>query len=385
MRLSRMQWALAAAVLFAAGAVGLRALPSLLSRSLNHYQQAAYIRLGNIPVAGDALYATLEPFDYSCMSTGWWERRGNAGLRQGARALNPRHMTGSYLTVFAIADWMAGAADTTLIGDWRKTMLPYLAMTTEGDTARIYPRARVVNYLVPGALEAAEAVWARHMNKPAAMDVQWLMLDFCSAPLPDMLPPGGDPGQIGRLDLDQDGLDHWHDADEVAAWRQANFAVVRALYRIRPTIYLIPNGALAIVDPEFSREVDGCYVEGFPRWFFGGAYRIDNALDPEFPWSIPNLVAPERFRAVPGYVMVEDTYDSGIPGYLSALFDGVIEVRRSKDDRAEPNQPLDFRSLGAPRGAASISGGVISRDFEHGSVSLRVNSPTSVTPAVVKW
>lgn len=384
MRMSRMSWAVAVAALIAAGAIGLAQLPGLIRGSLNHYQQAAYMKLGNYPVAGEALYASLEPFDYSCMSTGWWEQRQCAGLRQGAQKKNPRHMTGSYLTVFAIAEWEYAAHDTMLVKDWAVTMDRFLAMTTEGDTARIYPKARVINYFLPGAIDSARAVWARHLNQPEARDVQWFMLDFCSSPLPDMLPPGGDPQQHGLMDLDQDGIDHWHDADEKARWRQVNFELVRILDQIRPSAYFIPNGQLAIIDPEFSREVDGCYVEGFPQWFFGGAYRIDNALDPEFAHSIPNLVAPGRFKAVPGYIMVEDRYDSGIPGYLSALFDGVIEVRRSHNDVTPPAKPLDLRRLGAPRGPAAISDRLISRQFEHGTVSLRVNSATSVTPMVTQ-
>lgn len=380
MRLSRMQWAAAVATLFAAGAIGLTQLPGLLRGSLNHYQQAAYIKLGNMPVPGTPLYDSLKDFDYGCFTTGWWEQPGLQSLSKEVQKRNPRFNAGSYLTVFALADWMKAAPDTSINGDWYQTMAPYMAMTTEGDTAMIYPRARVVNYLTPGAISAAKEVWNRHLTKPSARQVRWLMMDFCSSPLPDML--AGHPNfiseQQGSMDLDGDGVDHWQDSDEQAAWRQANIDLMLALHEIRPDISIIPNGALAIQDPEFSKIVDGCYIEGFPQWFFSGSWQYDHALDPNFSHSIPNLAKIGRFRATPGYVMVEDTYDTGIPGRLSGLFDAVIEVRRSKNDQIEPNRPVDLRSLGAPLAPAQPGVPYMSRNFENGRLSLTVISPRQV-------
>jgi hypothetical protein len=376
-----MQWAIAVATLIAAGGIGLATLPGLMQRSLYHYQQAACIKLGNFPVASTAFYDALGAYDYGCFTTGWWENGPLQSLTQEVHKRNPRFNAGSYLTVFAVAEWEASASPTSINGDWYRTMLPFIAYTTEQDTAVIYPRARVVNYMLPGAIEAAAGVWRRHLNTPEAQQVKWVMLDFCSSPLPDMM--GGSPllaaQQHGRMDLDGDGLDHWHDVDEQARWREINFELMDILRETRPGLKLIPNGQLAIVDPAFARLVDGCYIEGFPQWFFGGDWNYVNALSTTYPHGIPALTRPGRFRSDPAYIMVEDRYDQGIVGRIAGLYDSVIEMRRSSDDRAAPRAPVDLRALGAPKAAAYVNGGITSRAFEKGVLSVTVTGPRQAT------
>ena len=375
-----MQWALAVATLIAAGAVSLATLPGLIRGSLNHHQQAACIKLGNFPVASPEFYDSLGAFDYGCFTTGWWERGPLQQLTPEVHKRNPRFAAGSYLTVFAVPDWSASASISSINGDWHQTMLPFIAHTTEGDTAMIYPGARVVNYMLPGAIEAAAGVWRRHLNKPEAAQIKWVMLDFCSSPLPDMLmgSPNYVAQQHGLMDLDGDGVGHWTDRDEQASWRAINFELMRILRETRPGLKLIPNGQLAIVDTLFAAEVDGCYIEGFPQWFFGGAVNYQNALSATYPHGLPAITRPGRFRSNPAYIMVEDRYDQGIVGRLAGLYSNVIEMRRSSDDRQAPRAPVDLWALGAPLADAVVNGGVTSRAYEKGVLRVTVTGPQQV-------
>ena len=145
---------------------------------------------------------------------------------------------------------------------------------------------------------------------------------------------------------------------------------------------LIPNGALAIKDPAFAKKVHGCYIEGFPQWFFGDS-PWKNAFDPDYPNSLWKLTEKDRWLGGKGIVMLEDRYYRGTFGYIAKIFDGVVEMRREMGDDlfTDPGYvslPIEL-DTGAPLGPPQFIGSDIIRKFVNGDITIHnadSNHPT---------
>lgn len=348
--------------------------------SASNWQQTAYIKLGNSPDPVPNWVAEKSKYDFVCLTFGAWADPVMQNVGERMKAQNPTIRLGTYVSTHACPPWMRDAPATTFAGRWWRELSPYLARTTEGDTAAIFKDAYFVDVTNPQARAAMVAITSEYVTSTG---LSWAMLDFFSVPMPDLKWGAWVGIEHGDLDLDGDGVGHWQDADEQQELRAA-FESLIAEYRaaLPKGFLLIPNGALAITDPTFSKLVDGCYVEGFPRWFFGSGDRMNYgaALDPARKNAVPDLVTPGRWHSSEFFVMLEDCFDSGQIGYIAALYPHLVEMKRAAND-VDVRSPLDLSFLGMPTGFASYKAPQTTRTFEHGVVVVTAGDGTLSTTA----
>jgi len=347
----------------------------------NDYHQTAFMKLSNAPIPSGAWIATHAPYNYVAVSYGVWDNIPMRTAYKQLKQVNPSIKLGTYYSVHSIGQWMVKAPlDTRARGYW-EAMKPYLAHTTTGDTASIYQNAYLWNVLDPRARLAAieQLVFYVRDNR-----LDWAMLDFISVPLPNLKSPYWESFEDGDLDLDGNGVSHWEDTDEQVALRAAfGDYIAQARSLLPPGFRLIPNGSLALMDTTFSRLVDGCYVEGFPAWFYGsdtGSY-VNAFNDAYGPQSLPQLTRYGRWAVKDPAIMIEDRYDRGLIAYVAMMYDGAVEMKRPMEPAVDTTTPVDLSYLGVPRGPATFVDGLLVREFTTGTLTLRV-TPTTLQPLV---
>lgn len=344
------------------------------------WQNTAYMKLGNCPDPTPAWVDDHAQYDFVALTWGAWAdpRMQNVGERMRAR--NPDIHLGTYVSTHACPPWMRDAPEGTWARRWWDAMSTHLAFTTEGDTAAIFKNAYVWNVLDPAARADAVVLLNAYARE---QHIDWAMLDFITVPMPNLKvwqDPKWEAAEAGDLDFNQNGVGHWNDPGEQAALRVAWGRFMAEIRASLPAGFLlIPNGALAIQDPSFSKDVDGCYVEGFPRWFFGSGDSMDYgaALHPaNAPTSLPNLAAPGRWHSPAWFVMIEDAFQCRQLGYVAALYPGVVETFRGGDGTDTIALPVDLSWLGQPTGAAAFKVPQTTRTFEHGVVVVEAGKGT---------
>ena len=366
----RLRMVLLGIALAGTGITGAVFLAQQLHQADNDHQLTCLIKWGNPPVPTPDWVDMVSRYDLAAFSYGVWD---TPAMQQAAKDIRRKNLDihlGTYFSAFTAPLWCR--ADAERGGDgwgarWWRAVSPYIAYGVDGDTATVFNGQPVFNVLLPEARDAAIGELSAYVR---ATGITWVMIDFMSVPL--------DLGQPVDIDLDNDGLGQRGDTDEQAALKAAWYAYARELRAaLGGEVLLIPNGSLAMTDPQFSKLVDGCYVEGFGKWFYGSgdAPNYGNALDPAYgPQAVPNLCAPGRWSRRPGYVMLEDYGDSGKLGIVAALWDGCVEMRRSRNDVAYPPYPVDMSWLGAPTGPA-VEGTTWGRLYENGSVTVGADGP----------
>jgi hypothetical protein len=348
---------------------------------------SGWIKWGNAPdpTAPDWTDEVVLNYDWVAFSSGAWNSDRMKAAAVELRERNPDIKLGEYFHVMAVGAWVFRARDEGRLkpGSWAQiyydTMVPYLARTNkldpatgEPDTASIFLRSYCVNLLAPGAIDALADFYVTQ----DAEGLDWFFMDFMTVPMPN-LKKFQDPIytelQSGEMDLDQDGVGHWDDLDEQAALRVAFEDLIAALRaRLPADFLLIPNGRLAMVDDDFSRLVDGVFVEGFPQWFFGTGWNYEGALlEPDRVPSVWSLTKP-RYRRGYGTVMLHDMYNSRMLGHVAGCFPGAVEVMDG-DAMALPRTPYLRRQLGHPIDEPVLNGREISRQFEQGTLYIVVD------------
>jgi hypothetical protein len=382
-------------LLGSAGGIALAViLAQFLGRPLDH-QLSGYLKLGNAPMADEAWLDDKAHYDFLAFTFGAWSKPPMVGAKAGLIARNPGISLGTYFSMFTAAQWTKRAYESypdSWGGRWWAGLSPYLARTNENDPVTGRPDTAAIfmnNYVWNVTLPAARAVAVDLLNQYVREEgLDWAMLDFCSVPLPNLKVDQGpqwEEMEYGDLDFDQNGIGHWDDFAEQQLLDQSWRDFIRELRAALPKSFLlIPNGKLAIEDPDFRTLVDGCYVEGFPMWHFGTPNaNYTNALDPTYPNSLWNLCGKNVWHNDPGYVFLEDRFDRGQLGCVAALFDGAVEMKRMFDEVHQPATPPDL-GLGAPKDRAEIEDGAITRAYEHGTVIVRPLSQIQISVAVKK-
>ena len=365
--------------------------------------QSGFMVLGNPPRFSEHTnehYDSMAQFEYIMFGTTW----SNDDYRHLADELTKRNVDikkGSYFHVMAMPQWVVQAMRAPVpptegwAHDYYAALSPYLArtnaldpITQQPDTAALFKATYAVNLLHP---EAREALVNFYADRERLGVTDWYFMDFFSLPMPD-LKEFQDPIyrelEHGDMDLDLDGVGHWDDLDEQQALYEA-FVDLLTLLRARlPSDFqLIGNGNLPHFDAEFSRHLDGAYIEGVPMWGFQGR-GFDGLLDPEYERSLFQLEQRTWYRD-DFVIMIEDRYDRGDFGMVAALFDHVVEYKRSwgtsfGGDPAEElygikvDQSRALAHLGRPLGPARRNAFVdtttgarhinVSRAFEGGTV-----------------
>jgi hypothetical protein len=351
---------------------------------------SGYLKFGNPPdptVPG--WVAERANFNFLCYSGNAWRSPRMKAAADTLRQLNPGIQLGEYASTMAIGQWNIEAvrrkAGAGWAQDYYNAVMPYLARTNQmdpvtgqPDTASIFLRNYSVNLLLPGAIESLVAFHVQYSS-----NLDWLLLDFMTIPMPDFRAGQGPryvSEQAGEMDLDQDGVAHAEDMDERTALRLAFMQLLRELHAALPKVKLIPNGQLVMIDDEVALLTDGCYVEGFPQWFFGEGYNFENAMfRPSYRPSMWSLTAP-RYRNGLGFVMIEDRYHQMKHGSAAAMFPQAVEIRRNDDttDSFIPDETRALRvELGPAAGPATCVADTLRRPFKHGVYRLVLNPPST--------
>jgi hypothetical protein len=371
MNYSRRPWLTLIMIAIAIGGTGLGLavwLADTLHQTAEDWQLSGLIKLGSPPTPTPAFVEMVAQYDLVAFSYGAWD---TPAMQQAAVEIRKRNLDihlGTYVHLFTAPQWCKIAAERGKEGwhaDWWRAVSPYLARTAGGDTAAVYMNNYCFNVTIPAARTAAIGQVRAYVE---ATGVTWAMLDFASVPLESFMVEGypeRDP------DFDGNGIACKDDQVEKQLLKDSWYAYARELREaLGSDFLLIPNGTLAMYDTQFSKLVDGAYIEGFPIWFYGSGTtpNYTNALNQSYgPQALPNLCAPDRWARSPGYVLIEDRDDRGSYGALAALWPGCVEMRRSHDDVVYPPLPIDLLYLGAPLAPAYPGWG---RLFEHGTVSV---------------
>jgi hypothetical protein len=269
--------------------------------------------------------------------------------------------------------------------DWWNSTRPYWCWTTEGDTAMEWPGEVILNITDPGCRQAIVNVIASFQaSEPNKVDgVLW---DYFPEQL--YIVPAADQAMQGDPDLDGDGIGHWDDPDEMAAFRAGEAALVQDLRAALGNGFIqIFNGNLARVDSTFAALGDGILYERFPTVGFGSGANMANALDPNRfnnlfaarhwprndnggPWLILANKWGTQFRDDQGDLIEYNLAD--INRVVALMTDcAVVYNPHGEWGYAWPEVEL---SLGEALGGVERDGQVMTRRFEHGSVTLTMTS-----------
>ncbi|MFH1844953.1 MAG: putative glycoside hydrolase [bacterium] len=153
---------------------------------------------------------------------------------------------------------------------------PYWSFTTTGDTLSDFPEVVVLNTLDPACRQALiETYTTEHLASSNRVDgFYW---DYFSLTLwiPDVVRDYMD----GEPDLDGDGIVHFDDEDELAAFQLAQELIIEGVRnRLGVNFIQIFNGSRAHRDSTFAALGDGMFYEHFPTLSFHGGPNMENAL-----------------------------------------------------------------------------------------------------------
>lgn len=357
----------------------------IVSEDAYDQQLTAFVKNGNPPRMNQADIEKMSRYDFLHFANGSWELPHMRRAADSLRVLNPDINLGDYYSFFTVSQWMARADTSRYPGRWWRDLSPYLAVTTEGDTASFWNKSYCWDICDPEARAIAVNLVNRYVRENG---IGHLMMDWMTIPMADLLewqPQEWQDQVHGDVDWDRDGIGHWDDPDEQEFLRQEVYKYVKELRAALPeSCLLIPNGGLAVKDPVFAKLVDGCYLEQFPWWLFGsGDAHYANAVDPDYPNSLWELSRPDRWRTPNFYVMLEDKWNYDAVGYIAQCFDRVVHLRResSEEEAGTVEYPPDL-VLGRPLGPPVFTGDSLRRFFERGALGVNLHSPTSVTTSL---
>ncbi len=269
---------------------------------------------------------------------------------------------------------------------WYQRTEPYFVETTAGEMAQDWPTSRLINILDPGCRTAMiETIMEMQNNSLNVFDgVMW---DYFNTALwvPPEIENEGDP------DMDQDGIGHFSDPDERAAFRQAQVDLVNATRdSLGEGFIQVFNGQRAYGDSTFAALADGAFYELFPTLFYPDP-DMQHALDPAYPFSLFN--APSWFRTENGgpYMILSNVWynifldDSKVPTpiisgdkfrAISLVTDAYAAWNSNPDGNLKPvyNWTSHDVSLGEPLGPPVFTGPFIRRDYQYGSVEIEMTS-----------
>jgi len=305
---------------------------------------------------------------------------------QQLKALNPDLVILAYVSVKSAQLWAEHTDPRSFWSKWFFRTEPYVVYTTLGEIGQDWPTSRLINILEPDCRRVMiETIMEMQSGSLNVFDgVYWDYFNTVLWVSPDV-ENEGDP------DMDADGIGHWDDPDEMAAFRAAHVELVTATRdSLGEGFIQFFNGQRAYADSSFAALGDGAYYELFPTLFFPDP-DMQHALDPDWIYSLFN-VRP-WFRTVNGgpYIVLASTW------YTSFIDDDYIRTRIITGDKFRAIALLgDFYSswnsspdgqgslvygwtshditLGPALGPAKFHGVFIRRDFYFGKVEIEMRS-----------
>ena len=305
---------------------------------------------------------------------------------QQLKALNPDLVILAYVSVKSAQLWGEHTDPRSFWSKWFFRTEPYLVYTTLGEIGMDWPTSRLINILEPGCRRVMiETIMEMQSGSLNVFDgVYWDYFNTALWVSPE-IENEGDP------DMDADGIGHWDDPDEMAAYRAAQVELVIATRdSLGEGFIQFFNGQRAYVDSSFAALGDGAYYELFPTLFFPDP-DMQHALDPDWPYSLLN-VRP-WFRTVNGgpYIVLASTWytafrddnhimtpiNTGDKFRAIALL-GDFYSSWNSGDASQGSLVYGWTShdvsLGQALGPAVFDGVFIRRDFQHGKVEIEMTS-----------
>lgn len=299
---------------------------------------------GNAPVLNAETYDYYAAYDYLGFTSTAFPAAGLDSLR----ARNPDIKIGIYFSVHTAQMWTSRAQLGTYNRALWDALSPRYLRTTTGDTACLWQNDPLYDFTDPAVRLAAVSLLTGFVNENG---VDLVFLDFFSSTLPDLKKfqaPVYSANEEGEWDFDQNGIPYLQDTGERLAIIEAQFAYMRELSAALPATFLIANGNLAIMNPAFTQLLDGIFLEQFPWYNWGGeGPHMGNAMDPDYPNSLPQLVARE-FRTSRGLVFIENEFNAPNYNVIAALFDNIVECRHMKGDVFPPMPQRLMLTMPAP-------------------------------------
>ncbi|MEN8007208.1 MAG: hypothetical protein ABFS42_09345 [Candidatus Krumholzibacteriota bacterium] len=300
------------------------------------------------------------------------------------KALNPDLVILAYVSVKSAQLWGETANPRSFWYKWFHRTTPYFVYTTLGEIGMDWPTSRLINILEPGCRQVMiETIMEMQAGSLNVFDgVYWDYFNTVLWVSPD-IENEGDP------DMDNDGIGHWDDTDEMVAYRAAQIELVNATRdSLGEGFIQFFNGQRAYADSSFASLADGAYYELFPTLFFPDP-DMQHALDPGWTFSLFN-VRP-WFRTVNGgpYIVLASTWYTAFRDDTDVLTpiitgDKFRAIALLGDFYASWNSGESGQgslvygwsshdiSLGQPLGPAVFAPPFIRRDFQYGQVEIEM-------------
>jgi len=311
---------------------------------------------------------------------------GNVDAINQLRVLNPDIVILAYISVKSAQLWGEDEDPDSFWYKWFHRTMPYFVYTTLGEIGMDWPTSRLINILEPGCRQVMiETIMEMQAGSLNVFDgVYW---DYFNRELwvsPDV-ENEGDP------DMDNDGIGHWDDPDEMIAYRAAQVDLVNATRdSLGEDFIQFFNGQRAYSDSSFAALADGAYYELFPTLFFPDL-DMEHALDPDWQYSLFN-VRP-WFRTVNGgpyivlastwYTVYRDNNDIVTPintgdkfraiALLGDFYSSWTSGETSQGSLVYGWSSTDI-SLGQALGPPVFEAPFIRRDFQYGKVEIEMTS-----------
>lgn len=317
----------------------------------------------------------------------FWGRPGAERKMELLRAANPQvKILGFFRSKCIRIEWeVLEREQQTYLYDLYHAALPYLSFTTTGDTLQDWPGVVLFDYTRPEARQAMLDVFVSHQQQSSAKldGVYW---DYFNTSLwisDDVTTMEGQP------DIDGDGVEHYSDADELAAFQAAQVDWIQEMRaRLGDDFIQVANGGRALRDSTFAGLLDGMNYEIFPIVGFNTQTPYRTALDPAAfnnlwaanrwlrtanggPWQILENVWVPRMQ---DQNQVVRSISLGDINRAIALLTGSTVIHYDLTGQHHAGIPDVEIDLGAPLGGVTIDGNLYTRAFEQGTVTLTMGT-----------
>lgn len=267
---------------------------------------------------------------------------------------------------------------------------PYWSYTTTGDTLFNWPQQVVLNILDPDCRRAVVDTYVE-FAQASNNQVDGIFWDYFANNI--WISPAAAESVVGEPDLDGDGVVHAVDSQEIAAFKAASDSLVLYMRELMGEDFLqIFNGPRAHTDSSFAALGDGMYYEIYPNEVFPDP-DVAKSLDPSYAYNLFRTSTwPRQNQGGPFIVLGciwRNFYTDylGQPSQLSngdvyrvvALFTDIYSAWLDAGSHTYSWPDVEI-NLGQPLGPTVIEGANYSREFEHGTVEMVMESGAYPNP-----
>lgn len=322
-------------------------------------------------------------------ATHFWRNGASQDLVDRFKLRNPDVKVIGYVNAHTSwYQWGSASPDEGYVYDWYHATKPYWAHTTTGDTMTTWPGKPMLRVNL-SECRAAMVQVLRSCQQRSGNKLDGVFWDCFNDPL--WIAENAD--YDGELDLDEDGIGHYDDEDEMAAYRLSQEELVQEVRAAFGGDFIqIFNGNRAPKDSVFAALGDGMLYEHFPDVPFGSG-GMHKAFDLTRFNNVFTAVHWPRSNNGGPYVIYNNEWISHIRmpdgSYLDyptaewcramALLTGALAAYHDQQSHCYgwPQVELD---LGAPLGPPLYYAGRWQRDYERGQITVDPEPETRGLP-----